>query len=174
MLSQYLAASMPAVVVLVKPVNVDASHQVPFAPVTSTQAFGVELTERGGAFETLGWATATNPYQDRLIDDATLLDDVRALVARRTEMTINAARREDWRVLLSVLSTPDRVQHMFWRDRDASHPAHDAAGAARRGDGAGGAAGARPHPAPRLRAGCEAAHMGDGCVPRSGPGGSLP
>lgn len=124
----------PHVVVLLKPVNVDASHQVPFAPVTAPIEYGVELTDRGGAFETLGWATATNPYQDRLIDDATILEDARALVARRTEMTLNAAKRDDWRVLLSVLSTPDRVQHMFWRDLDTEHPNHDAEKARRRGN----------------------------------------
>ena len=124
----------PHVVVLVKPINVDAAHQVPFAKVTNTMEFGVELTERGGAFETLGWATATNPYQDRLIDDGALLEDARALLTRRTAMTLAAAELDDWRVLMSVLSTPDRLQHMFWRDHDVEHPAHDAAEAAKRGD----------------------------------------
>ena len=40
----------------------------------------------------------------------------------------------DWRLFFCVLSTPDRVQHMFWRDRDPAHPRHDPAAITRRGD----------------------------------------
>ena len=124
----------PHVVLLLKPVNIDPARQAPFARVTSGADYGAALKDRGGAFETLGWATATNPYQDELIDDETLLEDARALMDRRVTMTMNAAVRDDWRVLLTVLSTPDRLQHMFWRDMDKSHPAHDEEEAERRGD----------------------------------------
>jgi predicted AlkP superfamily phosphohydrolase/phosphomutase len=44
---------------------------------------------------------------------------------------------QDWQkngAWFCVLSTPDRVQHMFWRDRDPTHPRHDEAAMKKRGD----------------------------------------
>ena len=123
----------PHVVIYQEPVQFHPGHQLPFAPLTAPMAFGKELFDLA-PFETLGWAVSTNPYQDDLIDDATVLDDARALSARRIAMTLNQAGRDDWRVLVSVLSTPDRLQHVFWSDLDPEHPGHDAEAAARRGN----------------------------------------
>ena len=38
--------------------------------------------------------------------------------------------RADWRALMFVESTPDRVQHMMYQFADTTHPAYDAAKAA--------------------------------------------
>lgn len=123
----------PHVAIYQEPVQFHPAHQIPYAPLTSPMTFGLELFEVT-PFETVGWAVSTNPYQDELIDDATILEDARALAAGRAAMTLDQARRDDWRVLVSVLSTPDRLQHVFWSDLEPDHPGHDAAGAARRGN----------------------------------------
>ncbi|MAG54781.1 MAG: hypothetical protein CMJ83_00665 [Planctomycetes bacterium] len=114
------------------PVQFHPGNQLPFAPVTFPFNHGGFLTE--GPYATAGWPSATGPYQDELIDDATLLEQVGLLAARRSQLTLRAAKRDDWRVLFSVFSTPDRVQHMFWRDIDPEHPNHDAEQAKSRGN----------------------------------------
>lgn len=38
-----------------------------------------------------------------------------------------ALSRDDWRLLVAIESTPDRVQHMCYQYSDAQHPLHDAA-----------------------------------------------
>ncbi len=51
----------------------------------------------------------------------------------RERILLDQARRTDWKVLMAVLEEPDRVSHVLWRARDARHPFHDAALAARHG-----------------------------------------
>jgi predicted AlkP superfamily phosphohydrolase/phosphomutase len=116
-----------------EPLQIDPRFQVPWARITTPIGFGADLA-RSGLFETAGWATATNPYQDGLVDDATLIDDVRDVRERQESMILETLRAGAFRVHFSVLSTPDRVQHVFWRDRDPEHPAHDPAALARHGD----------------------------------------
>ena len=120
-------------VVYQEPVQFDPRRQLPFAPITSPTEFGQELA-KDGLFETAGWATATNPYTDELIDDETFWLDVQSVVKNQHRMFAKALRRGDWRLFFGVLAVPDRVQHVYWRDRDPEHPAHDAKGAKARGD----------------------------------------
>lgn len=128
-----LQRGAPHPVLYQEPLQIDPRAQFPWAAITSPLQYGKELAA-AGLFETVGWATATNPYQDELIDDATFEEDVAGLDARQHAMILEQLARKDWRVFFAVLPTPDRVQHVFWRDRDPGHPAHDPAGAARRGD----------------------------------------
>ncbi len=116
-----------------EPVQIDPRLQVPWAKITSSAEYGRQLA-RSGLFETVGWATATNPYQDELIDDEALLEDVALVRTRQESMVLETLKAEDWRVHFSVLSTPDRLQHVFFKDHDREHPGHDAEAAKRRGD----------------------------------------
>ncbi len=116
-----------------EPTCFDPVEQSPFAPITAPLDFGSDLCA-DGPFDTLGWACATNPLQDEVIDEATFLSDVEELDARREQMVARTLARTDWRCFFCVLSTPDRAQHLFWRDLDPAHPRHDPAAVARRGN----------------------------------------
>lgn len=122
-----------AISIYQEPLQLDPRHQVPWARLTSPIDYGRELVEKYGPFETLGWASATNPLQDGLIDDETFLEDIRGLDERRSEMLLGEMKRDDWRVFFGTIYTPDRVQHMYFADIDPEHPAHDAEAAAARG-----------------------------------------
>ncbi len=104
------------------------------APVVSPSNFGTQLLADGRAFGTLGWACATNPLQDEIIDESTFITQVEAIDAEREEMVMRSLSRKGWKLFFCVLSTPDRVQHVFYRDHDPLHPRHDASAIARRGD----------------------------------------
>lgn len=116
-----------------EPVQFDPRKQSPLAPITSPSGFGGELA-REGLFETLGWAAATNPFNDGLVDAGVFLDDVRTLAKRRMRLMLQGLHSGGWRVFFGVLSFPDRIQHVFWRDLDPQHPAHDPGAAAERGN----------------------------------------
>lgn len=116
-----------------EPTCFDPLRQSPLAPVTSPTAFGAAVYG-GRPFDTLGWACATNALQDELIDEATFLSDVEELDRVHAEMVLWALEDRTRPLFLCVLATPDRVQHLFWRDYDPAHARHDPAAIARRGD----------------------------------------
>ena len=120
-------------VIYQEPLQFDPRHQSPFAPLTAPVAFGARLAEQG-LFETAGWPTATNPYTDELIDDATIIDDVEGLFETRARRLGYWLVRGEWRFFFALLPTLDRVQHVFFSDIDEEHPAHDPQAIARHGD----------------------------------------
>jgi predicted AlkP superfamily phosphohydrolase/phosphomutase len=123
----------PRTVLYQEPGCFDPRRQNERIPITTPLSFGAELCA-DGPFDTLGWACATNPLQDEVIGDEVFLSDIEELVKQRETLLWKSLRKPGWRSFFCVLSTPDRVQHMFWRDRDPAHPRHDAGAVARRGD----------------------------------------
>jgi predicted AlkP superfamily phosphohydrolase/phosphomutase len=84
----------------------------------------------GEPYETVGWACLSNPYKDKEIDEATFLEAIEFTFGWREKLTLASLARGDWRLFMSVESTPDRVQHMLYQHYDPEHPLHDAAKAA--------------------------------------------
>ena len=123
----------PTVRIYVEPLQPDPESILQWAALCTPEEYGKELAA-DGLFETVGWPTATNPMNDGLIDRKAFLDDVNALVKRRHKMILHEMEQRDWGLFFAVLSTPDRVQHMFWCDRDPEHPAHDPAVSQETGD----------------------------------------
>ena len=118
--------------IYVEPLQPDPRKGLSWAALASPMEFGRELAEEG-LFETIGWPTATNPYNDGLIDAEAFLDDVRGVEARRHRMVLSELTRRKFELFFAVLSTPDRVQHMFFSDIDPLHPGHDPKAIATRG-----------------------------------------
>jgi predicted AlkP superfamily phosphohydrolase/phosphomutase len=59
------------------------------------------------------------------------MQDIAFTHETRVRLLESALARDDWRLFVDIESTPDRVQHMMYQYADASHPGHDATGAAR-------------------------------------------
>jgi predicted AlkP superfamily phosphohydrolase/phosphomutase len=123
----------PRVVLYQEPPCFDPRRQHASIPITSPLSFGAELAA-DGPFDTLGWACATNPLQDEVIDEATFLADVAEIERQREALVWRSLLKPGWRLFFCVLATPDRVQHVFWRDRDPKHSRHDPDAVRRRGD----------------------------------------
>ena len=66
--------------------------------------------------------------EDQFIEDAYQAFDDRA------QVILDRIDSRKWDVLIGVIETTDRVQHMMWRLRDPKHPMYDAALAAKHGD----------------------------------------
>jgi predicted AlkP superfamily phosphohydrolase/phosphomutase len=123
----------PRAVLYQEPPCFDPRRQNAFVPISAPRSFGGELCA-DGVFDTLGWGCATNPYQDEIIDEETFLADILETERQREALLWRSLKKPGWRFYFCVLATPDRVQHMFWRDRDEKHPRHEPDAVARRGD----------------------------------------
>ena len=104
----------------------------PFWQALSTPfAFSSELERATGPYETYGWPTATMPFKDGVVSPELLMEDVEFTMKWRERLTYHSLSEGDWRVLMSVFSTTDRVQHMMYQYYDEGHPMYDEAEASK-------------------------------------------
>jgi len=62
------------------------------------------------------------------------MEDLYKAFDDRAQVILNRIDARKWDVLVGVIESTDRVQHMMWRLMDAKHPMYDAALAAKYGD----------------------------------------
>ncbi len=111
----------------------DPAHPTWWQPVSQPPGFAAELAHAAGtSYETVGWACLSMPFKDREIDPATFLEDIEFTQGWREQLLRVSLARGDWRALVAIESTTDRVQHMMYQYADDAHPAYDAAKAAQR------------------------------------------
>ena len=98
----------------------------PLYPLTQPQELSAILAAELGPFPTAGFAGDQLALREGLIDRATYLEDAytlwnaQAAIARRM-----VGEQQDWRLGVIHFTIADSLQHLFWRDFDPSHPAHD-------------------------------------------------
>ncbi len=68
------------------------------------------------------------------MDEQTFMDDLYKAFDDRAQVILSRVDSHDWDVLVGVIESTDRVQHMMWRFMDRTHPMYDAALAAKYGD----------------------------------------
>ena len=120
----YLVAATDAVRLYVAPIQ--WRPDAPPLPVSSPPRFAADLVERLGPFGTMGWAAATAPLLDGRLDERAFLDDLDRAFDERADTILSRLDRRDWNLLVGVVDSTDRVQHMMWRLIDPRHPMFDA------------------------------------------------
>ena len=68
------------------------------------------------------------------MDEKTFMDDLMVAFDDRAKVILNRVDQKDWDLMVGVIESTDRVQHMMWRLIDPQHPLYDAALAAKFGD----------------------------------------
>jgi predicted AlkP superfamily phosphohydrolase/phosphomutase len=116
----------------ISPVNFHPQN--PPTAMSSPTSFAGELYERLGPYRTLGWAEATWPLNEDRIDEQTFMDDLYRAFDDRAQVILNRIDSRQWDLLVGVIESTDRVQHMMWRLIDPGHPMYNAALAAKFGD----------------------------------------
>jgi len=119
----FLRALAPHLEFYVSPVNFDPA--APLFPVSTPAEYAKELAGEIGAFSTLGMAEDHTALNNGRIDEAAYLAQCGLVLAEREKMMDHELSRFTEGLLFVVFDTPDRVQHMFWRFRDAEHPFHE-------------------------------------------------
>ncbi len=110
----------------ISPVNWKPDN--PPVPMSSPASFSGDLFQRLGYYRTLGWAEATWPLNEGRMDEKTFMEDLYKAFDDRAQVILNRIDSRDWDVLVGVIESTDRVQHMMWRfmDPQASDVRRDA------------------------------------------------
>ena len=116
----------------VSPVNWKPDN--PPLPISSPESFAGDLFRSVGYYRTLGWAEATWPLNEGRMDEQMFMDDLYRAFDDRAQVILSRLTARKWDVLVGVIESTDRVQHMMWRLMDEKHPMYDAALAAKYGD----------------------------------------
>jgi predicted AlkP superfamily phosphohydrolase/phosphomutase len=116
----------------VSPVNF--KPDAPPVPMSSPADFSATLYKEIGNYRTLGWAEATWALNEGRMDEKTFMDDLMVAFDDRARVILHRLDAKDWDLLIGVIESTDRVQHMMWRLIDPKHPLYDAALAEKFGD----------------------------------------
>jgi predicted AlkP superfamily phosphohydrolase/phosphomutase len=116
----------------ISPVN--WKPDAPPLPISAPSSFSGDLFQRLGYYRTLGWAEATWPLNEGRMDEQTFMDDLYKAFDDRAQVILSRIDARNWDLLVGVIESTDRVQHMMWRLIDPQHPMYDATLAAKFGD----------------------------------------
>lgn len=108
--------------------------RAPYVPITQPEGLAGDLADRYGLYKTLGWAHDTHALRQDAITEEAFLEDAFRTMDWRAMVTLDELDRDDFDILISCWTAPDRVGHMFWRFRDPEHPLYNEEGAARFGE----------------------------------------
>jgi predicted AlkP superfamily phosphohydrolase/phosphomutase len=128
----YLINAGPELQLYISPVNWKPDN--PPAPMSSPASLSADIYERLGPYRTLGWAEATWPLNEDRIDEKVFMDDLFRAFDDRAQVILQRMDTRQWDLLVGVIESTDRVEHMMWRLIDPSHPMYDRTLAARFGD----------------------------------------
>lgn len=119
----YLESLSPEVSVYMTPVNLDPRD--PILTISQPKSFSKELAERIGLFKTQGWAIDTMAYNEGMMSDEAFLQDAACVFEAREKMLFYSLENLPSNLTFMLFSDTDRVQHVFFRMLDPSHPSHD-------------------------------------------------
>ena len=103
------------------PVQIDPEKPIMF--ISHPRNYSTYLAKLQGTFSTLGLAEDTWSLSEKRMDEDAFLTQAYNIHAEREQMFFDALKRVPRGVVICVFDGPDRIQHMFWRYIDESHPA---------------------------------------------------
>jgi len=118
----YLKKVSPHLELYATPVNIDPER--PALPVSHPFIYSVYLSKMIGSYATLGLAEDTWALNEGIIDEDAFLKQAYAFYEEREKMFFKALERNPGGLCVCVFDTTDRIQHMFFRCLDESHPAN--------------------------------------------------
>jgi predicted AlkP superfamily phosphohydrolase/phosphomutase len=118
----YLNSADPEVELYMTPIHIDPEN--PAMPISHPQIYSVYLAKEQGPFATLGLAEDTWALNERVIDEKAFFEQAMAIYEERERMFLDALAQTKKGFLTTVFDTTDRVQHMFYRYLDPTHPAN--------------------------------------------------
>lgn len=122
----YLKQVGPTFELYASPVNFDCES--PMFPVSRPDEFAAEISEAVGTYYTTGMVEDHTGLSNGRFDESAFLQQCGDVWRERESMMFEELNRFDAGLFFCLFDTPDRVQHMFWRFREADHPANGANG----------------------------------------------
>jgi predicted AlkP superfamily phosphohydrolase/phosphomutase len=118
----YITSVSPEFNLYMTPVHIDPEN--PAMPISHPTVYSIYLAKKLGPFATLGLAEDTWALNERVIDEKAFYDQAMLICDERERMFKDALHKTKKGVVTTVFDTTDRVQHMFYRYLDPSHPAN--------------------------------------------------
>jgi predicted AlkP superfamily phosphohydrolase/phosphomutase len=118
----YLVRLRPSVELYASPINFDAKE--PLFPISFPADYAGQLADKIGTYYTAGMAEDHAGLNNGRFSEAAFLDQCASLWQEREKMMLFELDRFREGFFYCLYDTPDRVQHMFWRFREADHPAN--------------------------------------------------
>lgn len=106
------------------PVQIDPLH--PAMPISHPLFYSRYLAGKQGPFATLGLAEDTSALNEGILEERAFVSQCEHIQREREEMFWDAFRHLREGLLVCVFDMTDRLQHMFWRYLDPTHPGHPA------------------------------------------------
>ena len=126
----HLIAIQPEVKLYLSPINFDPRHLPPGLKISSPTRWASELAREHGLFKTLGWQIDTWAISEGFATEQMFWDDMTWTVGMNRKL-FDSFLRGNEQLMVQCFEFPDRVGHVFWRIVDPTHPAYDAAIAAK-------------------------------------------
>jgi hypothetical protein len=118
----YLVSLEPEVNLYMTPIHIDPEN--PAMPIAHPEVYAIYLAKKQGKFATLGLAEDTWALNNRVIDEKVFFDQAMFIYDERERMFLDAVGQTKKGLVATVFDTTDRVQHMFYRYLDPTHPAN--------------------------------------------------
>ena len=122
-IARFLATSItPQPEIYITPINIDPEH--PNLPISHPFFYSICLAKQHGPFATLGLAEDTWALNEDIIDETAFLTQTYDICQERETAFLDCLSKTHDGLLTNVFDTTDRIQHMFFRYLDPSHPAN--------------------------------------------------
>ena len=118
----YLLEIDPHLKLYMTPINIDPDR--PALPISYPFTYAVYLSKTQGRYATLGVAEDTSALNEEVIDEGAFLDQAYLIHAERERMFFDALDKTRSGAVVCVFDLTDRLQHMFFRHLDPTHPAN--------------------------------------------------
>jgi len=104
------------------PIHIDPEN--PAMPISHPSVYAIYLAKKLGKFATLGLAEDTWALNERVIDEQAFFEQAMLICDERIAMFKDALQKTRKGLVTCVFDTTDRIQHMFYRYLDPTHPAN--------------------------------------------------
>lgn len=111
----HLARISPALELYASPVNFDP--EAPMFPISWPARYARDLAASIGTFYTTGMVEDHGGLDHGRLSEVAYLEQCSEVLAERQRMMLYGLARHDEGLFFCLFDTPDRLQHMFWRDR---------------------------------------------------------
>lgn len=118
----YLKHLAPDLDLYVTPINIDPEK--PALPISHPFIYAVYLAKLLGPYATLGLAEDTWALNEGFLDENAFLKQAYLFFEEREKIFLKALERTPRGLCACVFDTTDRIQHMFFRCLDETHPAN--------------------------------------------------
>ncbi|EAQ78556.1 alkaline phosphatase family protein [Blastopirellula marina] len=119
-----LLSTEPDFELYVTPINIDPEH--PAMAIGYPAVYPIYLAKRQGPYATLGLAEDTWGLSEQVLNDEHFLRQCMDIDVERETMFFDSLDKVRQGLCVCVFDGVDRMQHMFWRYHDKSHPARPA------------------------------------------------